>query len=452
MKAPTFRTVPVRQLICLALAAGALLPAMPALARNARVAVLPFQGPSAGRLRGAVVTQLAGDCEIVPLTEIRRTAARVRRPIGPAALWQVVARKLNLAAVIKGEVTSGRRWQARMIVNQAGSGASVGSVVISDRRSADLIREAARTAPPQLLSLVRKTQSAGGAAGRAPAVADTGDSDVSAAAAAGAPEPLGRREGVESVDSESVESVVASAPRLAPATPPMLEVSVGPRAIFRSLTFVDNYSAVPGYRLPGAAGIAAEVAFYPAAHMGVDGWLRNLGLVGVMESSLGATTDGPAGVGPMPTQHRAYTVGARSRMPVSVATVILGADYGEQHFSLQLPGGVLAPEVHYGFFRPSVAGRLALGHFSFVVSAGYLHILGTAGLTGPEGFPRASIRGGDAGVTLGYAIDKQMQVQLGADYRRYAYDMHAQMGDKLVVGGALDEYFGLTAMFTYRFR
>ena len=30
--------------------------------------------------------------------------------------------------------------------------------------------------------------------------------------------------------------------------------------------------------------------------------------------------------------------------------------------------------------------------------------------------------------------------------------MNAKMGDALVVGGALDEYFGLTALFKYRFR
>jgi hypothetical protein len=453
MKAPTFRT-----LICLALAAGAFMLATPALARPARIAVLPFQGPAAERLRGAVVNKLSNDCEVVPLTEIRRAAASVKRPMGPSALWQVVSRRLNLSAVIKGQVSAGRRWQARLIVNQAGSGVSVGSVVISEPRPADLIREVARSAPRRLVSLVRRTQGGGGmtrgSTARRPVAAlpDDRAADTSdASGTAGGAEPLAPRERMVGDDEEAVESVAASGPRAAASRPPMLEASVGPRAIFRALTFADNYSAVPGYRLPGAAGVAAEVAFYPAAQMNVDSWLQNLGVRGSMETSLGATTDGPDG-NAMATGHRAYAVGLRSRLPLPIATVLLGADYGEQHFSLQIPGNVLSPEAHYGFVRPNAAGRLSLGRISFALSVGYLHILGASGINGPDGFPNASIRGGDAGVTLGYAIDREMQVQLGADYRRYAYDMNAQMGDALVVGGALDEYFGLTALFTYRFR
>jgi hypothetical protein len=442
MKAPTFRTF--RSLICLALGAGAFALATPALARPARVAVLPFQGPSAERLRGAVVSKLSNTCEVVSLTDIRRAAASVKRQMGPNALWQVVSRKLNLSAVIKGQVTAGRRWQARLIVNQASSGISVGSVVISEPRPADLIREVARTAPPRLVSLVRRTQSgAAGPMARRPLP----PSRASAGAA-----PLAESGNAPSDDEEAVETAVASASRAAGVQPPLLEASVGPRAIFRALTFADNYSGVPGYRLPGAAGMAAEVALYPAARMDVDSWVRNLGFVGALESSLGATTDGPDGSGPTPTGHRAYSVGLRSRIPLPIATVVLGADYGEQHFSLQLPGDVLSPEAHYGFVRPNVAGRLALGRISFTLSAGYLHVLEVSGITGPNGFPNASVRGGDAGVMLGYAFDQEMQVQLGADYRRYAYNMNAKMGDALTVGGALDEYFGLTAQFTYRFR
>ena len=87
-----------------------------------------------------------------------------------------------------------------------------------------------------------------------------------------------------------------------------------------------------------------------------------------------------------------------------------------------------------------------------MLSGGYLHILDAAGLTAAGRFPNATIRGGDAGATIGYAFDRGLQVQLGADYRRYAYTMNAQQNDALVVGGALDEYFGLTALLTYRFR
>jgi hypothetical protein len=196
--------------------------------------------------------------------------------------------------------------------------------------------------------------------------------------------------------------------------------------------------------------VAGEIAIYPGARM--TGWISQVGLVGGFESSLGATSQGEPGSSPSPTRHLAYRVGARGRIPLPVVTVLLGADYGEQHFTLQVPSGVMSPESHYGFFRPSIGGRVAFGRVSFVASAGYLQILDAAGLTAPAMFPKATIRAGDVGAMIGYAFDRGLQVQLGADYRRYAYNMNVQQSDALVVGGALDEYFGLTALLTYRFR
>jgi TolB-like protein len=465
MKAPLSR---IRSpLFRLALAAGVfaglLASTGPAMARSARIAVLPFQGPSGNRLRGAVVNGLGNEVEVVSLAEIRRAAASVTRPMGPSALWQVVSRRLNLSAVIKGQVTGGRRWQARLIVNHAGTGVSVGSVVISDRRSADLFREVARTAPPRLMALVRKTAGGApvaragsrrpmGAAGRqttgagrdldSPSSADLADGSLRPRAAGDDDEEDG------SLAASEAPEISVSPGKASP--PPMLEASIGPRAIFRSLTFSDNYAAVPGYRLPGAPGVAAEATFYPGVRM--TGWMSQVGLAGAFESSVGATSQGQPGTNPSPTRHLSYRVGARGRVPLPVVTVLLGADYGEQHFALQVPSNVMSPESHYGFFRPSIGGRVAFNRMSFVLSAGYLQILDAAGLTAPAMFPKATIRGGDVGAMVGYAFDRGLQVQVGADYRRYAYTMNVQEGDALVVGGALDEYFGLTALLTYRFR
>ncbi len=442
MKAPPVRFARIS--IRLALVAGVIGLASPALARP-RVAVLPFQGPAGERVRGAVVSGLATDFEVVSLNEIRRAAGSVNRPMGPAALWQVVSRRLNLSAVIKGKVTGGRRWQARLVVNQAETGTSVGSVVISDRRQVDLVRQTARTAPPRLVALVRKT--AGG-----PALARRGRGAPGEQVAAGGSRSLegGTTDASDGGDTGDVSDTGLTMRAVRAAPPAMLEASIGPRAIFRTLTFSDNYSGVPGYRLPGAPGVAGEVSFFPAARMGT--WASNIGVVGAFESTLGATTQNQGGAAPSPTRHLGYRVGLRSRVPVAFAALLLGADYGEQHFILQLPEGAMSPESHYGFVRPTVSGRVTLGRLSFELSGGYLHILDAAGLTAAGKFPRATIRGGDAATSVAYAFDRGLQVQVGADYRRYAYTMNAQQGDALLVGGALDEYLGLSALLTYRFR
>jgi hypothetical protein len=446
MKAPSNRPWRLHAtLFCLVLA-GVLAGAVPAQARPTRIAVLPFQGPAGERLRGVLVTQLANDFDVVSLAEIRRAAGAVNRPMGPNALWQVVSRRLNLSAVIKGQVTGGRRWQARLIVNQATTGVSVGSVVVSDSRPSDLIREVARTAPARLVALVRKTQDRAGPRPRPMAMGRMGTaSDLPDRSAR--PVPAGVEEVVDAEVSEAPEILVRRE-KIMP--PPMLEASIGPRALFRALTFADNFSRVPGYRLPGAPGVTGELSFHPGARMGT--WASQLGLVGAFETSLGATTAGGPGGAPAPTRHLSYRVGVRGRIPLPVAALSLGADYGEQHFTVQVPEAPMSPEVHYGFVRPNLTGRVAFGRMSFVLSGGYLHILDASGLTAASRFPNATIRGGDVGANIGYAFATDLQVQIGGDYRRYVYDMNAKQGDALVVGGAIDEFFGLTGLVTYRFR
>jgi hypothetical protein len=231
--------------------------------------------------------------------------------------------------------------------------------------------------------------------------------------------------------------------------PAMLEASIGPRAISRALTFSDNFSALPAYRLPGAPGLASEMSFYPGARS--SSWLGNIGLAGAFETSLGATTQSRPGAAETPTRHRAYRLGIRARVPATIATLLLGADYGEQHFVLQVPDR-LSVESHYGFLRPNLAARVAVGRVSFVLSAGYLQLRETGGLTASSLFPKATVRGSDVGLTMGYALDRSLEVQLGADYRRYAYTLNTEETDALRVGGAIDEYTGLTALLTYRFR
>jgi hypothetical protein len=452
--------------MCLSLVASALCLARPASARTSRVAVLPFKGPGGDRVRAAVVSRLANECEVVSMTEIRRAAATVPRPITPFALWQAVSRRLGLSAVIKGQVTAGRNWQARLVVNRAVTGLAVGSVVISDRGPKYLIREVLRTAPVQLLALVRRTEPDG----PTPAVArrnDPGRSLVAGSAPKGRIGSAARARRMRP-STELVEGSTAAGsddsgwsetsgrssadPGSAPAA--MFEASAGPRAIFRSLTYADNVSAVPGYRLPGTPGLAAEAAFYPAAHMTTADWGRHIGLTGAVEASMGASTQAAGGA--IPTRHLAFRLGVRGVVPAPTgaldASLLLGADYGEQHFALAVPEGTVSPEAHYGFFRPSIAARIGLGRFSFLASVAYLHILDVAGLNAPGLFPNATIRGGDAGISAGYTIDSNLQAQLGADYRRYVYDMNARQEDTLLVGGALDEYIGLSAMLTYRFR
>ena len=49
---------------------------------------------------------------------------------------------------------------------------------------------------------------------------------------------------------------------------------------------------------------------------------------------------------------------------------------------------LIPPNVVYDLFRPSVAGRMALGVVSLGVTAAYLHVLSVGGLGDNDRFPR----------------------------------------------------------------
>ena len=382
--------------------------------------------------------------------------------MGPNALWAVVSKRLNLSAVIKGQVTAGRRWQVRLVVNQASSGVGVGSVVTVARKPAESDpRSLARGAGEADLA---SPEDPDGRAGRPPLQRQRRQrrqgASISRQRLGGPPAHAALRRtggamaasanGEEAAPAEVTEETEESETQVSSAgQSTMLEASLGPRAIFRTLTFADNYSGVPGYRLPGAPGIAGEVSLFPAAR--TTGLMRNLGLAASLESSLGAQTQNAEG-GALPTRYLSYRAGVRARLPFTIGQVLLGADYGEQRFDLDLPEPLFSPKAAYGYLRPSIAGRVELGRFSVLLSAAYLHVTRMSGLTAPERFPNATVTAGDAAAAVGYAFDGGLELQVGADYRRFAYDMNVKEGDALIAGGAVDEYFGVTGLVTYRFR
>ena len=218
--------------------------------------------------------------------------------------------------------------------------------MISDRRPADLIREVARTAPPRLVALVRKTAGGRGRRRRpgrwAPRAAPV------APRASGPRPPRGQRRAVDgrpatrpATISEAPEIIVRPGKADAAADARGLHRAAGdlPRAhLLRQLLGACRATGCRAHRasparwpfIPGPAwapGPATSAWSAPSSR------------------SLGATTQNQPGAAPSPTRHLAYRVGVRARVPVAIATLLLGADYGEQHFTLQRARrGVMSPE------------------------------------------------------------------------------------------------------------
>jgi hypothetical protein len=230
---------------------------------------------------------------------------------------------------------------------------------------------------------------------------------------------------------------------------PLLELSLGPRVMSRAFIYTDNVAGLPGYTLPAALGAFAEAELYPGAR--TTSAVRNFGLAGVYEASLGAKTVGRDGSGNNLTRGKSYRAGIRYRMKWTDSSVTLGGDYGEHSFDLQVDD-VIAPNVIYELFRPSVAGRMSLGVVSLGVTVAYLHVLSIGDLGNDDRFPRMTAKGAEVGVMVGYELDRDFELRLGADLRHYAHSMNVKQGDALIVGGAVDEHFGASLLINYRLR
>jgi hypothetical protein len=88
-------------------------------------------------------------------------------------------------------------------------------------------------------------------------------------------------------------------------------------------------------------------------------------------------------------------------------------------------------------------------HFSLHASLDYLKVLSAGALTSTT-FPHASANGLDAALGAGYEIGRTFELQASASLRRYGFDMRSQPGDRVVAGGASDQYLSMVFGIAYR--
>jgi hypothetical protein len=398
-------------------------------AATRRIAVLPFEGPSAGEVQAVIGSSLAADRTVVPADMVARAVRQVGRNDTSPEAYAAVARRLNAGAIVDGRVIKDDRWRLRLSVRSGNSGALAGTVMWSGARLRDLVANVQRGAPAWMQSILDE---GAGTVSRTPAPAAESDPD---------PE----------VPPTSVAAKAPAADAASSGPPePIWEISLGPRVVSRTFTYTDNLSNLPGYTLAGAPALVAEAELFPTATS--TSLARHFGFAGHFESSFGVKTEGRDGAASHSTTVRAYWGGARYRMPVNNFLINVGVDYGVHAFVMDVDD-VVAPNVRYTFLRPSLGGRAeAGGGISLSLTAAYLHILSVGGMDDPARFPRITATGVDFVGSIAYAVDKEFELRLLADLRHYAHTMHVRPGDPMIAGGALDEHFGAALLLTYRHR
>jgi hypothetical protein len=431
--------------LCLVTAAGSEAQAV------GKVAVLPFTGPPIPVVQRAlyvcqriVTSSIPPAYQMVPPANLARSMGN-GRPAAPSE-FIALARRQEATALIEGMVTveQRRRWRLRVIVRRASTGLPVGTVTWSGIGSKPLISNLQRNAGQWVASLLQRT---GGPTAEPP----SGDGGTPVAMGEDSDEPSDSDRPVAAGDEDSGLSSSMSSRRGRANVPSTWAFSLGPRLVSRTFVFTDNVAALPGYNLPGAPALAGEVEFYPAVR--TDSIARNIGFVGFYESSIGAKTqrsDGGTGT----TLARAYRVGARYRIPIETSAVLLGTDYMQHYFNLDVDGAV-PPNVNYSIVRPSLSGRVPMGRKLVLgLNAAYLHILSVGALAQADRFPNLTTLGAEAGATVSYHLDNELDLTAGVDMRYYAHTMNAQQGDPSdrLVGGAIDAHLGASVMLTYRLR
>lgn len=415
--------------VAAALLLGALAPATAqAAALSQRVAIGVFRGPQAALVQDAVEGALLRRYFLIPGSEVaaaaRKSGVRLQRDQDFAE----VARSLNVQAFVTATVKKQRNWTVQMVVRKGDTGEAVGRYDWTERKIETLAVAMARSTPRRLqAALSNKTG--------APRLVAEAEAEPEAEATVSTAAP--------SLPTESPDYPDGIAPR------PYFEFAVGARMFSRKMSYVDNFSGLPGYRLPRASAIDADLAFHPFALIrGMGSVARGFGLTGGVTYALGVGTDGGNSAGPARAEVYGYELGVRQRIPVGIIDLVPHAGYLQDTFVAR--GGDLAPDVNYRVVRAGLGIRLALSDRVAVHgSADYLHVLDAGPLTGDR-FPRATVRGVDLDLGAGYSFTDNFEAQVSVGLRRYGFDMKVQPTDTLIAGGATDEYLSMTIGIAYR--
>jgi hypothetical protein len=424
--------------------------ATPAVAADPdTVLVLPLEGPSAKKLDVAVAAALPPGLTQVPPKQALR-ADQLLRERNPNTVeedaYAIVAHRLEAAAVIEGAVTRGAAWQLRLAVRRGDDGTTIGSEIWAGATVTDLVANIYRDVPAWVNRMLAQMHAR-------PADLPTEPPPVALApvtprrpgARRGSDDPFERAQRKGS-DEDPFDKGQVARPQ------PSWEISLGPRVLARTFKYSQNRANLPGYSLVGAAAILAEATAYPLVGLMAASAARDLGVSGAVVSTLSAKTVTRAGGAAHDTALRAFRLGPRYRLAHDPFLFTGGVDFGQDWAEIDAPEET-PPNVRYTFLRPSAGVRLdASSRVSLSLDAAYLHVLSLGELGSADRFPHDTVLGVEVGAGLGYAVDDTFEVRLCADFRRFAHAMNFQTGDPYVVGGALDQHFGVTLLVAYRGR
>jgi hypothetical protein len=425
-----------------------------------RVAIENFAGPQGDPLQGAVEAALLRRYYLVPGTVVGETLRRSSGPRNSDQTFAEAGRRLNVAAFLSAKVRHRGKWWVEMVVRNGDTGEEAARFALTERRLSALAKALARSAPGRLeVMLASDTRVA--AVEEQPTLRTTSRPAMPRRAEQ-TPPPPDTAAGVDDDDDDDDNRTGASTtPAASVDTParqdrpgeraPEWEIGIGGRLFSRSMSFSDNVSRVPNYRLNQASAAIAEAAIYPLRiwRGGRSGAWRALGLGGNVTYAPGVSTVADDGISRAPTAVHGYGIDLRYRVWLGSVLLVPRAGWSVDTFSTDFAAPV--PDVSYHAVRVGTAVQTPVSRRATLgASMDYLDVLSMGRLGDGDRFPRATASGIDVALRAGYEVTDGLEIWGTVGLRRYGFDMKAQAGDRLIVGGAIDEYASVAMGLTYR--
>jgi hypothetical protein len=438
--------VTVRAVVCLSLGFALAVSAAPASAKKGgkqstaskakkKVLVGGFEGPKSGEARKAVIAALKDDGEY----DIGETSDA--KPGADDKSY--AAASAGATAVLVGTV---KKSGLVLSVRNGADGALVQDVEVKGDSPSKLSKNIADTLGLSVADVIAQTKP-----GAAKADAPKAD------------EPKADAEEEEKTDKAPADEEEKSAPAsestgFADSHSP-LELDAGLRAVHRSFSYHDtpaelfptkNLPVPQTYKLPLGPALFIDGTIYPGAFV-TRGAGGDFGITAGYELNFGTKSvyNTPLAGDPTKTQENTlttsahqYFIGAKARVPFSVHELGLVVAYGQQVFNLLGDeNNPTVPDLWYKFVKVGIDGRFRFDALSLGVHLGTRLVSNTGGLQRDwfqEGVKTQSL---EAGLNVGYTLVPSVDLLVGFDVTRYAFNFNpVSSANRVVAGGAVDQF------------
>jgi hypothetical protein len=409
-----------------------------------RIVVRPFTGAQSARIRGAAVRGLRSEpLEFFPNQQFVGKAQSLGANLKADGGHIAPAGALAVSGLIEGDVLhEDGVWSAYVRLVDGGSATVLSQHFYDANTSAAL----AKSVQAGIGSDFRKDIKKLGVAVPASAAIVP----VTSAAA----EPTSKR-GTAEVKYKATRTKVKR--------PTAVDIEVDFRLVRRDFRYEDDLRGdLRDYNLGLGPGVGTKFQYFPGAHF-TAGVGAQFGIDFEWERLFNFDSTRADGAS-FPTESQQFLVGLRWRYPTGRWEPFVVVDYGVHNFKFGVSGPPVPgedntagiPSVKYEFARIGAGFRVGIGkkeRFIVAASAAFRGVFSVGGIGTAQWFPEAKANGMDAMLMLGYALPLGFEIRIGADYRRYWFDLNPvppPPDPPYVAGGALDQYWGFSIGVAWR--